>query len=145
MGPVIQSGVIMVPCNCFEFGFSLRKEKISSFSLKKKKSSGQSSDRPHPSWPTSISWRSCSFPPPWSTLFSWFPGCQALFPPPSSQAPPQFPLPSICTRSLGELLVTCAFKFHPYTNRPTTPKFIFPAWTWPLTFSLLTYYVCMNV
>lgn len=26
----------MVPCNCFEFGFSLRKEKISSFSLKKK-------------------------------------------------------------------------------------------------------------
>lgn len=117
----------MVPCNCFEFGFSLRKEKISSFSLKKKKSSGQSSDRPHLSWRTSISWRSCSFPPPWSTLFSWFPGCQAL-PPLLLRKPP---LSFLCLLSALALLVSSSWlvllnSIHTPTNQQLPKLFSQP-------------------
>lgn len=135
MGPVVYGGVIMVPCNCFEFGFSLRKEKISSFSLKKKNPVVSPPTVPIlVDIPASLG----------AVAHSLLPGALCSlgfqdakhFPPLLlRKPPPQFPLPSICTHSLGELLVTCAFKFHPYANKPATPKFIFPAWTWPLTFS----------
>lgn len=131
----------MLSCNSFEVGFHLIGRKWTLALLKKKKSSGQFSVLILVDLSASLSTIAhyllpealCSLRFQDSEILSF------LFHKPCLSV--YLTLLSALTVLVSSSLLVVLNSIHPLT----TPTFIFPAWTWPLTFRLPTRYVCMNV